>query len=202
VRLGLFGGTFDPPHRGHIAVAQAAASEFGLDRVLIAPVGRQPLKAAATVASFADRLAMVRLACADDTRLSGSDLDAPHSDGAPNYTLDTLLQLKHQMPGAQLFAIAGVDSFRSLGRWREPRQLLTLAEWIVVSRPGFAVEATCEPEGMVLTSADRARIHWLGSVREDVSATELRRRLHLGEPCPDLLPKGVADYIAQHGLYR
>lgn len=199
MRVAFFGGTFDPPHRGHVGIATAAANAFHLNRVLFAPAGRQPLKADAAPTPFADRLAMTRLACETDARFAASDVDAPHLDGTPNYTVDTLAALKEAMPGAVLFGLIGADSLLSLHRWREPDRLLELAEWIVVSRPGFALG---ELASLGFTEQQRSRIHLLETVHEDVAATELRRRLHEGDRCADLLPEAVADYIFAHKLYR
>ena len=100
MRVALFGGTFDPIHRGHLALASAAASAFALDRVLFAPVGRQPLKAESPAATFADRLEMTRLAIASaaDPRFAVSSVDAPRPDGAPNYTVDTLAAVALRVP--------------------------------------------------------------------------------------------------------
>ena len=205
MRVALFGGTFDPIHRGHLALASAAASAFVLDRVLFAPVGRQPLKAESPAATFADRLEMTRLAVASaaDPSFAVSSVDAPRPDGAPNYTVDTLAALAGEAPAATLFVLAGADSFLTLRNWRSPAQLLALAEWIVVSRPDFPLkpEFLTRPE-FALTAAQRSRIHLLTTVHEDVSSTELRQRLHTGNPCPGLLPAAVADYIQTHRLYR
>jgi nicotinate-nucleotide adenylyltransferase len=210
MRVAFFGGTFDPIHRGHLRLASAAAGAFALDRVLFAPVGHQPLKDEQPIASFADRLAMTALALADPaTRnlqpptcdFSVSTLDAPRPDGQPNYTVDTLAALARQAPSATLFVLTGADSFLSLPRWREPGRLLELAEWIVVSRPEFPL-TEAQLAQLELTSGQRARIHLLTDVHEDVSATELRRRLLAGDPCPGLLPPAVAAYIQAHGLYR
>jgi nicotinate-nucleotide adenylyltransferase len=198
MRIALFGGSFDPPHRGHVAVARAAADRFALDQVLFAPAGRQPLKSHTSAASFAERLQMCELACVEDVRFSVSAIDAPRPDGSPNYTVDTLAELRRLSPQAQLFALAGADSFRTLARWREPQRLLALADWIVVSRPGYEL---ADPPGLRLTSAQRERIHLLDSIHEDVAATDLRERLQRGELCADLLPAAVAAYIEQHHLY-
>ena len=210
MRVAFFGGTFDPIHRGHLALASAAADAFALDRILFAPVGRQPLKPEGTTASFADRLAMVTLALAESTTnirqpatcdFVASTLDAPHADGSPNYTVDILATLQQQLSSATLFVLTGADSFLALRRWRAPDQLLALAEWIVVSRPGSPLtEAQFAP--LALTAAQRSRIHLLPTVDEDVSATDLRRRLQAGEPCPGLLTPAVAAYIHSHHLYR
>jgi nicotinate-nucleotide adenylyltransferase len=203
MRVALFGGTFDPIHRGHLALASAAASAFALDRVLFAPVGRQPLKAESPAATFADRLEMTRLAVASaaDPRFAVSSVDGPRPDAAPNYTVDTLACLGREYPAATLFVLTGADSFLTLRGWRSPDRLLELAEWIVVSRPEFPLS---EPQlaPLALTAAQRSRVHLLTTVHEDVSSTELRQRLHAGDPCPGLLPPAVADYIQTHRLYR
>jgi len=215
MRVAFFGGTFDPIHRGHLRLASAAADAFALDRVLFAPVGNQPLKAGPAAASFADRLAMVRLACtleplqpttgnqqpAIDPRFAVSTLDAPRADGSPNYTVDSLAALARELPGASLYVLTGADSFLDLRRWRSADRLLALAEWIVVSRPEFPLS---EPQlaQLGLSQAQRARVHLLATVHEEVSATELRRRLQAGDPCPGLLPPTVAEYIQTHRLYR
>ena len=198
-RIALFGGTFDPPHRGHVAIARAAADRFALDQVLFAPAGRQPLKQDGAVATFAERLALVTLACQVDPRFAPSTLDAPRPDNSPNYTVDTLQAAVHQYPGADLFSLAGADSFHTLGHWREPQRLLELAEWIVVSRPGYEI---ADPQGIELTPEQRLRVHPLNTVHEEAAATGLRERLAHGDPCTDLLPEAVAEYIAATGIYR
>ena len=199
MRVALFGGSFDPPHHGHIAIATAAADVFDLDKVFFAPVGRQPLKPEGVPASFADRLAMVQLACRVDQRFDVSDLDAPRSDGAPNYTVQTLAQLHEAVPDARLFNLVGADSFLNLPRWHEPERLLELAEWIVVSRPGFPL---ANPSALGLTPQQRGRVHLLQTVHEDVAATHLRERLEAGDPCTDVLDPAVSAYIRAHHLYR
>ncbi len=216
MRVAFFGGTFDPIHRGHLRLASAAADAFALDRVLFVPVGSQPLKPGPTVTSYADRLQMARLALgrpqneqrttnneqrSPDPRFAVSTLDAPRPDGSPNYTVDSLAALAREQPSASLFVLTGADSFLDLRRWRSPGRLLALAEWIVVSRPEFPLsESQLAP--LALTPAQRARVHLLATVHEEVSATALRRRLQAGDPCPGLLPPAVADYIQSHGLYR
>jgi nicotinate-nucleotide adenylyltransferase len=208
MRVAFFGGTFDPIHRGHLAIASAAADAFALDRVLFVPVGRQPLKTGIAMASYTDRLAMVGLACSSasrsrpgvDPRFAPSTLDAPRPDGLPNYTVDTLAALAIEYPAATLFILTGADSFLDLRHWRAPDKLLSLAQWIVVSRPEFPlVEAQI---ALILTPSQRARVHLLTTIHEDVSATELRDRLHAGDMCPGLLPPEVAAYIQAHRLYR
>jgi nicotinate-nucleotide adenylyltransferase len=209
MRVAFFGGTFDPIHRGHLRLASAAAGAFALDRVLFAPVGNQPLKAKTPIASFADRLEMTRLALTPTAanplpatcNFSVSTLDAPLPGGQPNYTVDTLAALAREYPTATLFVLTGADSFLTMRKWRSSDQLLALAEWIVVSRPDFPVDDAHLAQ-LALTPPQRARIHLLATVQEDVSATELRRRLRAGDPCLGLLAPAVAAYIQAHHLYR
>ena len=199
MRVALFGGSFDPPHHGHIAIARAAANAFALDRVLFAPVGHQPLKTDATPAPFADRLAMVELACKADPRFFPVEVDAPKPDRAPNYTVNALAVLSESMPEAQLFNLVGADSFLNLRLWHDPERLLELAEWIVVSRPGFSL---ADLSALELTARQRKRVHLLQTVHEDVAATDLRQRLERGDPCSDVLEPAVAAYIKANRLYR
>jgi nicotinate-nucleotide adenylyltransferase len=152
-RVAFFGGSFDPPHRGHLTIARAAHAALQLDRVLFAPVGAQPLKPSGSTASFDDRVAMTRLAIANDPAFAISLVDAPSSNGSPNYTFDTLLNLKNEMPiAAALFCLMGADSFLALKRWHRGADLPFIAPLIVASRPGqsFADLAAILPEGLSL----------------------------------------------------
>ena len=199
MRIGYFGGTFDPPHRAHLRVAIAVADAFELDHVLLAPTGVQPLKTEQARASFEDRLAMTKLLCADDPRLEASPIDGPHQDGSPNYTVDALNRLHEAKPDAELFALAGVDSFLTLPQWREPQRLLQLAQWIVVSRPDFALD---DLSSLNLTRAEQSRVHLLPGLDEDVSATGIRERLRVGVSCGAMLTPTVALFIARMHLYH
>jgi nicotinate-nucleotide adenylyltransferase len=137
MRIAFFGGTFDPPHCGHLAIARAAADRLRLDKVLFAPVGNQPLKQNSSVAGFDDRMSMVGLAVANDARFEVSAIDAPRMDGEPNYTIDTLLRLKHSLPSEdRLFSLVGADSFLSLSHWHRAAELLFVCDFIVAGRPG------------------------------------------------------------------
>src|SRR4051812_5838167 len=122
-RIAFFGGSFDPPHRGHLAVARAARDALRLDLVLFAPVGSQPLKPQGSTAPFEDRAAMTELAIAAEPAFQLSRIDAPNAAGHPNYTLQTLEQLHTDMPDAELFCLMGADSFVSLRRWRGAAQI-------------------------------------------------------------------------------
>jgi nicotinate-nucleotide adenylyltransferase len=208
MRLGYFGGSFDPPHLGHLAVARAAAESFALDEVLLVPTGRQPLKPTGPVASFADRLAMVDLLCEshpsgrhvrESPRFRAAALEAPLPDGSANYTVDTLIRLRAELdPGDSVFVVVGADAFGDLRHWREPDRLLTLADWVVVSRPGFSIGRL---DALALSPLQRQRVHLLKGVSEPASATRIRQQLSNGEVCEGLLTVGVVSYIRAHRLY-
>jgi len=136
-RVAFFGGSFDPPHLGHLAVARAAQQALALDTVLFAPVGAQPLKPEGSTASFEDRLTMTRLAIAEDPAFAVSLLDSPKTAGAPNYTIDTLRQARAELPaGGALFCLMGADSFFGMRRWHRGAEIPFVAPLIVASRPG------------------------------------------------------------------
>ena len=199
MRIGFFGGSFDPPHRGHLAVAHAAAEAFKLDHVLLAPTAQQPLKPSGAVASFQDRLAMVELLCQGEARFEASSLDAPLTHGTPNYTIDTLTRLHAGLStDATVFVIVGADAFLDLRRWRSPDSLLQMAEWIVVSRPGFSFT---DLNGLKLSPGQLARVHLLPGVAEPASATQIRLRLSEGHDCSEIVPALVLEYIREHHIY-
>jgi nicotinate-nucleotide adenylyltransferase len=140
-RVAFFGGSFDPPHQGHLAVARAARAALALDTILFAPVGAQPLKPQGSTASFEDRLAMTRLAIAGEAGFAISLIDAPRPSAAPNYTLDTLVQLRAELPpGGTLFCLMGADSFLGLRRWHRAAEIPFVAPLIIASRPGQPLE--------------------------------------------------------------
>src|SRR6201996_6731439 len=124
MRIALFGGTFDPPHRGHIAAPRAALGRLALDQVLVAPVATQPFKAGFATSTFADRLAMVRLAVAGIPGLAASDIDAALPGDEPNYTVDTVKRLRQLHPVDKLFCLVGADSFLTLKHWHRCIDLL------------------------------------------------------------------------------
>lgn len=155
-RIAFFGGSFDPPHLGHLAVARAAHSALALDAVLFAPVGAQPLKPAGSTASFEDRVAMTRLAIASEPGFSLSLIDEPKPGSAPNYTFNTLLSLRAELPpDGVLFCLMGADSFLSLRRWHRAAEIPFVAPVIVASRPGQPLDdlASALPQGLRLEPA-------------------------------------------------
>jgi nicotinate-nucleotide adenylyltransferase len=229
MRIAFFGGSFDPPHRGHLAVARAAASRLALDRVLMAPVALQPLKGNGSQASFEDRLAMVALATEGDPRLAASDLDAPRADQRPNYTLDTLVKLRSSLPKDDtLFCLLGADALLSFRHWHRAAELLLFCDFIVAGRPGFALneitallpagirQLGCSRQaefvrfqlgvahggGEGTNPRRRTALYLLTGLDEDVSATEIRSALAGGSQTQTVLAAAVANYIRAHGLYR
>ena len=182
-RIALFGGSFDPPHRGHLAIAHAAATRFALDSVLFAPAGRQPLKLNGASASYAQRLSMVALACGTDPRFRACDLDAPHADGLPNFTIDLLHAVADAYPGTQLFSLAGADSFSTLGTWRGSQQLLARGgvdrgqPARLQDRRSRRAESLRRHSGYAFTRSTRCTKRW--------RRPDLRQRLARGERCDD-----------------
>lgn len=235
-RIAFFGGTFDPPHAGHLAIARAAREALDLDLVLFAPVGVQPLKVGShvsaslgsAVATFEQRLEMTRLAIQGEMGFEISTLDAPVSDGVPNFTAETLERLKVESgAGAEIFCLMGADSFLQLSRWHRASELPFLAELIVAARPGEELEPLAQhlPPGVELmdgpllsedgclqqwtvkdSSGRRAVISVLPNLHYEISATELRaaiqnheQKLLNGEK---LMKAAVLDYIYEHKLYQ
>jgi nicotinate-nucleotide adenylyltransferase len=228
-RVAFFGGSFDPPHLGHLAVARAARSVLNLDLVFFAPVGAQPLKPLGTSAPFEHRVAMTELAIAGEPAFGVSLLDAPSPSGEPNYTLHTLERLQADMPSAALFCLMGADSFISLRRWYGAAEIPFAASLVVASRPGEALDSlaasipaglTLEPAHSPSHSADpnielvaytlrnprgrTADLYVLPGLDVEISATDIRQQIKTGSaanPARPLIPASVAKYICDHNLY-
>jgi nicotinate-nucleotide adenylyltransferase len=188
VRIGVFGGSFDPVHRGHLAVAQQAVRELRLDQVRFVPALLQPLKTAGPRASPDDRAAMLRAALDGQPNLA-LDLREIRRPG-PSFTVDTLRELRLERPHDELFLMVGADAAQDLHRWREADELARLATLVVVPRPGIPPLFLPAP---AVT---------LGLEPIDLSATAVRDAAANGRDIDHLVPKAVADYIAAHRLYR
>jgi nicotinate-nucleotide adenylyltransferase len=202
MRLGYFGGTFDPPHLGHLAVARAAADAFALDRVLLVPTASQPLKPTSPIANYAERLAMVSILCKADSRCEASNLEAPSEPFAPNYTIDTLDRLRVMDPTAKIYVIVGADAFHDLPRWRSPERLLETADWIVLTRPNLVSADQMAVNWPLLTATQQQRVHLLPTFSHPASSSEIRTELHNGSSCLEMLPPDLLDYIRGHHLYE
>jgi nicotinate-nucleotide adenylyltransferase len=172
-RVAFFGGSFDPPHFGHLAVARAARAALELDAVLFAPVGAQPLKPSGSTASFEDRVAMTRLAIAGEQGFELSLADAPHPSGKPNFTFETLLRLRAGLPQeGVLFCLMGADAFLGLHAWHRAAEIPFVAPLIVASRPGQKLEGmrVAFPHGLTLEALPQA------------AQSEFRRKAAIGLP--------------------
>lgn len=197
-RVGILGGTFSPPHIGHLACAEAALSQLGLDRLLLMPVATPPHKQAADDPGLEHRLAMCRLAAAGDERIEVSELEAQR--GGSSYTVDTLRSLHDAEPQDELTFVAGDDMAASLPGWRQPEEVLRLARFAVAGREGAGREEV-EAAVAALAPGARERVVFFDMPRVDVSSTAVRRGLTEGRPVRDLMPDAVARYIDEHRLY-
>ncbi len=186
MRLGLYGGTFDPIHNGHLAVARAALTAIELDRMLLIPNRLPPHKQALTGASYAQRLEMVRLAVAADSRLEASDVE---NEEGKSYTIQTLHRLRNAYGDARFFFLIGADAFAEVLTWYRVEEVFAMTEFIVASRPGFDYVV---PPG--------ATVHRLDALAFEESSTEIRARLAGGHAVHSL-PPPVLDYIRAQGLY-
>ena len=190
-RVAIYGGSFDPIHDGHLAVAEAARDRFELDEVMIVPTAHPPHRSDA-VASYQDRYNMIELAVEGRRAIHPSKLEEPGS-AFKHYTIETLRRLRQMLPKDELFVIIGVDSYNNLHTWREPQALATEAELIVVSRPGS------EPDAKLRLPA--SRVHFIRDIQQDVSASQIRAAVAAGQPIEKFVPRAVAEYIRAHHLY-
>jgi len=199
LRLGLLGGTFNPPHIGHLVCAQEAHAQLGLDRVLLVPVHTPPHKETDGDPGVEVRVALCEAAVAGDERLgvSRAEADVP----GRSYTVDTLNRLHDARPDDQLTFIVGGDMAASLPQWREPQAILELCTIGAAARDGVGRDAVLERLERELPGAS-SRIEFFDMPRIDISSTLIRRRVAAGEPVRYLVPDGVAAAIEREGLYR
>ncbi len=197
VRLGLMGGTFDPVHLGHLCCAEQVRDACALDAVLFLVAGTPSFKRDLAVTNAAHRLAMCRLAVAENPAFDVSALEAARP--GITFTVDTLRQLRAHYPeNVELAFIVGADAALALPEWKEADALVDLAEFIVMSRPGSSLAAA---------DADRLaqagfRIRPVAPAALDISSTEVRRRASCGQSIRYLVPEAVRDYVLEHKLYR
>lgn len=195
---GIFGGTFDPIHLAHLAIAEAARDAFDLHRVLFVVAARPPHKPGVSITPVDDRLAMVEAAVADNAAFETSRIEVDR-DG-PSYTVDTLAAVHAREPDAHLALILSAESYAELPTWREPARILELADLIVVPRDGY-------PDADERLIAERfpeapAAIGFLDGPRMRLSASEIRDRAATRRSVRYLVPDAVATYIGDHGLYQ
>ncbi len=195
-RLGVLGGTFDPPHYGHLVLAETARVQLQLDCVLFAPAGQPPLKPANPVAPVEHRLAMLEAAIAGNPHfeISTVDLDRP----GPQYTVDTLEELSGQHPGADLYLLIGGDNLAGLLAWHDPAGIVRRAVLAVLRRPGWEADLTAL-EGIIPGLGER--LVWLEGPTLDIQSVQLRRRASQGLTLRYLVPPAVEAYVEEQGLY-
>jgi len=198
-RIGILGGTFDPPHVGHLWLATLAADAIDLDRVLFMPAAQPPHKGGRLVTNAADRLLMTRLAVAGDDALDLTIIEMERP--GPSYTIDSVVELQRTYgTDVSLFLLMAADSLAQIDTWRQPDELLERIEWVVGPRPGAP-----SPDRSVLEArfgARASRIHLLEGPSLDVSSSQVRRRVAAGQAIRYLVPRGVEELIVDRGLYR
>jgi nicotinate-nucleotide adenylyltransferase len=198
-RIGILGGTFDPPHLGHLWLATLAAEALQLDRVLFMPAAQPPHKRRQEISGATDRLLMTRLAISDnrDFELSAIEMERP----GPSYTVDSVEELQRQI-GARtsLYLVMAADSLSQIETWREPDRLLSLVEWVVGPRPGVELPQRAALDRRFGEAAKR--IHLLSGPSLDVSSSEIRARVAAGHTIRYLVPRAVEELIVERGLYR
>jgi nicotinate-nucleotide adenylyltransferase len=196
-RIGVLGGTFDPPHLGHLWLATLAVEELELERVLFMPAGEPPHKRERPLSPAADRLLMTRLAIAGEERFDLSALEMERT--GPSFTVDSVEELRRiHGPDVRLFLVMAADSLEQIDTWREPDRLLQLVEWAVGPRPGATADRTAVVERFG-SGADR--IHLLEGPALDISSSEIRRRVAARQTIRYLVPRSVEQHIHDRGLY-
>ncbi len=194
MRLGLFGGTFDPIHLGHLILAEACREACGLDRVWFVVAGTPPHKRGERT-PVADRLEMARIATAGNPAFEVSEVEA--NDPGPHYSFATLEAIRRERPGDELFFLIGADSLVDLPQWKRPERIAELATIVVVNRPGIDPPAEAPDLGPEARPFLRVEVPPIG-----IASTNLRRRVAEGRSIRYQVPRGVEAYIAANGLYR
>jgi nicotinate-nucleotide adenylyltransferase len=229
MNIGFFGGSFDPIHRGHFALAQAAAERYALRQVLFVTAGVPPHKQRHPLTAFIHRYAMVGLATQDERGFVPSLLEAPRTeaksggrnDSGANYSIDTVRRLNETLKKSdRLFFLIGIDAFRDIAKWREASALLAMCDFVVASRPGYSLRDVAEslPEDLRPPAAvtrpfhkepakgdlvlPGVTVHMLEGVHQNVSGTAIRAAAAQGKPLARWLDPRVADYVRKQRLYH
>ena len=192
MKIGFMGGSFDPVHVGHLVAAQDAYERGGLDRLIFVPTAQAPLKPGVVQAPAAARLAMLRAAADKDSRFEISDYEV--RKGGTSYTIETARYFRAQFPGDELAWVIGADQVERLHLWREIAELVTLVEFIVLARPGWAMTQRTDIPGL--------RLRWCPGHLVEISSTEVRERVGAGLPVDYMIPHKTVEYIRETGLYR
>jgi nicotinate-nucleotide adenylyltransferase len=192
VNIGVFGGTFDPPHTGHIVVAEQVRQQMNLEKIILVPCAIPPHKREREISPGVHRLEMLRLAVKNHPGLDISTYELDR--GGVSYTVDTLTELRRMMPDASFFLLVGMDNIADFATWKDPDRILMLAHLIVMTRPGFPAESRMFDE--------ESNISVCAVPAVDVSSSEIRGRVSRGEAIHGLVPESVEQYIHHHRLYR
>jgi nicotinate-nucleotide adenylyltransferase len=196
MRLGLYGGTFDPVHLGHLILAEQCREACGLDRVWLIVAGSPPHKTGDRT-PVGHRLEMVRIAIAGHSAFAASDIEAKRP--GPHYSVETLEAIRRDHPDDELFFLIGTDSLADLPTWREPERIARLATIVVVNRPGIE---EVDPARLPDFGPGSFPLAWVSIPPVGIASSDLRRRLAEGRSIRYMVPRGVEAYIEAHGLYR
>jgi nicotinate-nucleotide adenylyltransferase len=215
MKVGVLGGTFDPIHNGHIAAAQAAQAQLGLDAITLIPSHIPPHRRDPVGATSEQRFEMARLAAAEHQGWSASRIEVDRQ--GPSYTFDTLTALRarpHESKGTQIFFIIGTDAFAEIATWSRYPAVLDLANFVVVSRTGITLNSLRErvpsafrdqppyaPSDLRVRDSEKSCVILLEARTPDISSTDIRQRVRAGHSLAGLVPEPVARYIATHRLY-
>jgi len=199
MRVGVFGGTFDPIHLGHLAAARSIRTTLKLDKVIFVPAGQPWMKAGTPVSPVDDRVEMVRLAVARRKAFELSTIEADRA--GPSYAVDTMATLRRQLgSGSDLFFLLGSDALMDIAKWREPQRLMQLCQLVAFARPGFRLPVMSDLEGAVPGVSQR--VVFVEVPQRDIRATDIRQRVAEGRSIQRLVPRAVERYILEHGIYR
>ncbi len=199
MRIGLFGGSFNPIHLGHLIVARDVLEVHALDRMLWIPCGRPPHKTGHGLAPGEHRAAMIERAIAGEPQFSLCRLELERE--GPSYTIETVRELRARMPAEELFFVVGADTVAELATWKEIEELMRLCEFIPIARPGGPVRPAPDALGLPLAAAERMLARWTEAHWIGISSSEIRRRLAAGLSVRYLVPDPVEQYLRDHHLY-
>jgi nicotinate-nucleotide adenylyltransferase len=197
MRLGIFGGSFDPVHNGHLGLARCCQQQAALDEVWFMPTAIQPLKHAGPKATNQQRLEMLRLAVEQEPAWRVCTLEIQR--GGYSYTIDTLREIHVELPDANLFFLIGADVLRDIPHWKEPAEIFSLATPLIVRRAGQS-HADLSELAKICSADHQPQLVNMPAMSE--SGTEIRRRISTGDPIDSFVPAAVARYISEHSLYR
>lgn len=192
MKLGIFGGTFNPPHVGHLIVAESVRDQMQLDRIFFVPSASPPHKQDPAIAVPSARLQMTRLAVAGNTRFEVSEIELDRE--GPSYTIDTVAGIADLYPRGNLLLIIGVDNLLEFDSWKSPREILQKADLVVMTRPGFQIP---DAKNEFIRASKIVHVPPIG-----ISGTDIRRRIRMGRSIRYLVPEAVEDYILRRGLYK